>query len=109
MQRGEYDFARHLNERTKGSYRIDDYVALKREGVFDFVDGDTTLLSVVKVVHLRLFHEGYDPTKERLKLAKTALDKALELKATCPVSILLSASIIIMASAIMPKRWKPLL
>ena len=30
--------------------------------------------------HLFLFHEGYDPTPERLVLAKTAVDKALQLK-----------------------------
>jgi len=50
VQRGEYDFANHLNERTKGSYRMDDYAALERHGVFDFSDGDTTILPGVKVV-----------------------------------------------------------
>lgn len=50
VQRGEYDFANYLNERTKGSYRIDDYVALERHHVFDFSDGDATILPGVKVV-----------------------------------------------------------
>lgn len=50
VQRGEYDFATHLNERTRGSYRIDDYVALERHGVFDFAEGDATVQPGVKVV-----------------------------------------------------------
>lgn len=50
VQRGEYEFATHLNERTKGSYRIDDYVALEKEKYFDFVDGDASVLAGVKVV-----------------------------------------------------------
>ena len=50
VQRGEYEFATHLNERTRGSYRIDDYVALQKKGYFDFVDGDKFILEGVKVV-----------------------------------------------------------
>ena len=51
VQRGEYDFATHLNERTRGSYRIEDYVALEKLGLFDFADGDTTVLPGVRVLH----------------------------------------------------------
>lgn len=50
VQRGEYEFATHLNERTRGSYRVEDYVALEKAGCFDFADGDTTVLEGVKVV-----------------------------------------------------------
>jgi glyoxylase-like metal-dependent hydrolase (beta-lactamase superfamily II) len=50
VQRGEYEFATHLNERTKGSYRIDDYVALEKGKFFDFADGDTKVLPGVKVL-----------------------------------------------------------
>jgi glyoxylase-like metal-dependent hydrolase (beta-lactamase superfamily II) len=50
VQRGEYEFATHLNERTRGSYRIDDYVELHKKGYFDFVDGDKFILEGVKVV-----------------------------------------------------------
>lgn len=50
VQRGEYEFAMHLNERTKGSYRVEDYAMLKQEGLFDFADGDTTVCEGVKVL-----------------------------------------------------------
>ena len=50
VQRGEYEFATHLNERTKGSYRIEDYVALKEKGLFDFMDGDASICPGVKVI-----------------------------------------------------------
>ncbi len=50
VQRGEYHFATHLNERTRGSYRIDDYVALEQQGLFDFQDGDASIVPGVKVV-----------------------------------------------------------
>ncbi|HSE43376.1 MAG TPA: protein kinase [Acidobacteriota bacterium] len=33
------------------------------------------------IVNLQLFHEGYDATPERLKLAKNSLDKAIQLNA----------------------------
>jgi glyoxylase-like metal-dependent hydrolase (beta-lactamase superfamily II) len=50
VQRGEYEFATHLNERTRGSYRIEDYVALEKAGCFDFADGDTTIMDGVRVL-----------------------------------------------------------
>jgi glyoxylase-like metal-dependent hydrolase (beta-lactamase superfamily II) len=50
IQRGEFDFATHLNERTRGSYRIEDYVALEKLGYFDFVDGDSMIVPGVQVV-----------------------------------------------------------
>ncbi|HSE41747.1 MAG TPA: MBL fold metallo-hydrolase, partial [Acidobacteriota bacterium] len=50
VQRGEYDFATHLNERTRGSYRVEDYIALERLGLFDFADGDHQVLNGVRVV-----------------------------------------------------------
>ena len=50
IQRGEFEFATHLNERTRGSYRPDDYEALEKLGLFDFADGDKTILPGVRVV-----------------------------------------------------------
>jgi glyoxylase-like metal-dependent hydrolase (beta-lactamase superfamily II) len=50
IQRGEFEFATHLNARTRGSYRIDDYVALEKLGYCEFVDGDTTITPGVEVV-----------------------------------------------------------
>jgi glyoxylase-like metal-dependent hydrolase (beta-lactamase superfamily II) len=50
VQKGEFEFATHLNERTRGSYRIDDYEALSRKGYFDFAEGDKEILPGVHVV-----------------------------------------------------------
>jgi glyoxylase-like metal-dependent hydrolase (beta-lactamase superfamily II) len=50
VQRGEYEFATHVNERTRGSYRFDDYVALEEQGYFDFVDGDFLVTNGVRVI-----------------------------------------------------------
>ena len=49
-QRGEYEMATNLNERTKGSYRIEDYVSLHKEGLFDFIDGEAMVHPGVRVV-----------------------------------------------------------
>lgn len=51
VQRGEYDSAIHLNERTHASYRVDDYVAVNEQGLFDFADGEKTVFPGVKVIH----------------------------------------------------------
>jgi glyoxylase-like metal-dependent hydrolase (beta-lactamase superfamily II) len=50
IQRGEYDFATHLNERTRGSYRSEDYVVLEKLGLYNFADGAKTILNGVRVV-----------------------------------------------------------
>ena len=50
VQRGEFEFATHVNERTRGSYRSEDYVALEKLGYFDFVDGDSSIMDGVRVV-----------------------------------------------------------
>lgn len=51
IQRGEYEFATNLNERTRGSYRVDDYTSLHKLGLFDFADGDKTIIEGVRVLH----------------------------------------------------------
>jgi glyoxylase-like metal-dependent hydrolase (beta-lactamase superfamily II) len=50
VQRGEYDFATHLIERTRGSYRIEDYIALEKLRLFDFADGDSQILPGVRAL-----------------------------------------------------------
>lgn len=50
VQRGEFEFAMHANERTRGSYRPEDYASLDKKGLFDFVNGNTALATGVKVV-----------------------------------------------------------
>ena len=50
VQRGEFEFATRLNERTRGSYRTEDYLALEKLGLFDFADGDTSIMRGVRIV-----------------------------------------------------------
>lgn len=50
VQQGEYEFATHPNERTRGSYRPDDFVALRDLGYFDFIDGNVTVANGVTIV-----------------------------------------------------------
>ncbi|MBI3792195.1 MAG: MBL fold metallo-hydrolase [Gemmatimonadetes bacterium] len=50
VQKGEYHYATHTNERTAGSYFDHNFVPLAEAGLFDFVDGD---VEVVKGIHLR--------------------------------------------------------
>ena len=41
VQQGEYDYATHLNERTAASYFARNFVPLKEQGLYDFIDGPT--------------------------------------------------------------------
>jgi glyoxylase-like metal-dependent hydrolase (beta-lactamase superfamily II) len=50
VQKGEFEFAMNPNERTRGSYRHEDYEALQKDGYFDFVEGDKTIVEGVRVV-----------------------------------------------------------
>jgi glyoxylase-like metal-dependent hydrolase (beta-lactamase superfamily II) len=50
IQRGEYEFATNVNERTRGAYRADDYSALQELGYFDFLDGDAFVANGVQVI-----------------------------------------------------------
>ena len=49
VQKGEFEFASHLNERIKGSYRTEDYLTLEHS-YYDLVDGDKTIVNGVRVV-----------------------------------------------------------
>ena len=44
MQRGEYEYATHPNERTAGSYFPHNFVPLVEAGLVDFIDGDTEIV-----------------------------------------------------------------
>ncbi len=43
VQRGEYEAARHPNERTRGTYHADNFEPLRASGQLTLLDGDTTL------------------------------------------------------------------
>ena len=40
MQRGEYEWATHTNERTAASYFPHNFVPIRDAGLYDFVDGE---------------------------------------------------------------------
>jgi glyoxylase-like metal-dependent hydrolase (beta-lactamase superfamily II) len=50
VQRGEYHYATHTNERTAGSYFAPNYVPLHEAGRFDFVEGERELLAGVRLL-----------------------------------------------------------
>jgi glyoxylase-like metal-dependent hydrolase (beta-lactamase superfamily II) len=49
VRRGEWDDARHANERNRASYITDDFVPLADAGVLQLVDDDQTIMPGVKV------------------------------------------------------------
>ena len=44
VQRGEYEFATHTNERTAGSYFAHNFVPLAEANLFDFIEGDKEII-----------------------------------------------------------------
>ncbi|MBI5182196.1 MAG: MBL fold metallo-hydrolase [Nitrospirae bacterium] len=50
IQKGELDDAIHTNERTKASYRRDDFLPLRETGAFEFVDGDRKIAEGVMAI-----------------------------------------------------------
>lgn len=50
VQRGEYDDAVQANERTKASYRPDNFMPVSEADRWDLLDGDTELLPGITVV-----------------------------------------------------------
>ncbi|HSJ65551.1 MAG TPA: MBL fold metallo-hydrolase [Gemmatimonadaceae bacterium] len=50
VQRGEYEFATHTNERTAGSYFPPNYVPIHEAGLFDFVEGETQILPGIRLL-----------------------------------------------------------
>jgi methylmalonyl-CoA epimerase len=49
VRRGEWEDAMHSNERTRVSYRVDNYRPLAEAGVLDLVDDDQTIMPGVRV------------------------------------------------------------
>ncbi len=50
MQRGEYEYATHTNERTAGSYFPHNYVPLAEAGLVDFIEGETEIVAGIRAL-----------------------------------------------------------
>jgi glyoxylase-like metal-dependent hydrolase (beta-lactamase superfamily II) len=48
MQRGEYEYATHTNERTAASYFPHNFVPLVEAGLVDFIEGDSEIVSGIR-------------------------------------------------------------
>jgi len=70
VQRGEADTARHLNERTRGSYLAEDFEPLSAEGRLRLVEGEVSLSPHVKLQaapgHTPHMQVGLLVTRERI-------------------------------------------
>jgi methylmalonyl-CoA epimerase len=51
IHRGEWEDAAHPNERTRASYRSDNFLPLMDAGVVEFIDQDQTIMPGVRVRH----------------------------------------------------------
>ena len=51
VQRGEYEFATHTNERTSGSYFAHNFVPLAEGNRFDFIEGDREIVAGIRAIH----------------------------------------------------------
>ena len=50
IQKGEWEFANRPNERTHGSYLLENYEVLPKEGRLDLLEGDSEILKGISVV-----------------------------------------------------------
>jgi glyoxylase-like metal-dependent hydrolase (beta-lactamase superfamily II) len=50
VQRGEFHYATHTNERTAASYFPHNFVPVAERGLFDFVDGDSELAAGIRLM-----------------------------------------------------------
>ena len=50
IQRGEYEYATHTNERTAASYFPNNFVPVRDAGLIDFVDGEREIVPGVRVI-----------------------------------------------------------
>ena len=51
VQRGEYEYATHTNERTSGSYFAHNFAPVLEADRFDFVEGDRDIVDGISVLH----------------------------------------------------------
>ena len=50
VQRGEFEFATHTNERTAGSYFPRNYVPIRDAGLYQFVEGEVEILPGIRLL-----------------------------------------------------------
>ena len=50
VQRGEFDYATHTNERTSASYFNPNFVPLREAGVLDLIEGERTIVDGIRVI-----------------------------------------------------------
>jgi glyoxylase-like metal-dependent hydrolase (beta-lactamase superfamily II) len=50
VQKGEYEYATHTNERTAGSYFPHNFVPLEESGLFDFVEGEREIIPGIRAI-----------------------------------------------------------
>jgi glyoxylase-like metal-dependent hydrolase (beta-lactamase superfamily II) len=50
VQRGEYEYATHTNERTAASYFAPNFVPLAEAGVLDLIDGEREIMAGINVI-----------------------------------------------------------
>ncbi len=72
IQRQEWESAVHPNERTKGSYRLEDFTILQERGLVQFIEGDTQILEGVRVIETP-GHTGHHQSALIQSEGKTAL------------------------------------
>ena len=81
VQRGEYAFATHTNERTSGSYFPHNFVPIAEANRFDFIDGDREIVAGIRGVHT----PGHTPWHQSL-LIESDGERALYLADLIPTT-----------------------
>jgi glyoxylase-like metal-dependent hydrolase (beta-lactamase superfamily II) len=81
VQRGEYEFATHTNERTAGSYFAHNFVPIFEADRYDFVEGDREIVSGIRSVHT----PGHTPWHQSL-LIESAGERAVYLADLLPTT-----------------------
>jgi glyoxylase-like metal-dependent hydrolase (beta-lactamase superfamily II) len=81
VQRGEYAFATHTNERTAGSYFAHNFVPLAEANRFDFIEGDREIVPGIRSVHT----PGHTPWHQSL-LIESDGERALYLADLIPTA-----------------------
>ena len=81
VQRGEYEFATHTNERTAGSYFAHNFVPIAEADRFDFIDGDREIVAGIRSVRT----PGHVPWHQSL-LIESEGERALYLADLMPTT-----------------------
>ena len=81
VQRGEYEFATHTNERTAGSYFAHNFVPLLEAGKFDLIEGEREIVSGIRSIHT----PGHTPWHQSL-LIESDGERALFLADLIPTA-----------------------